>query len=216
MHESPRDRFLGWIPALLGATALGLLATLLRMVGWRFPEEHAALRLALSVLAAVYASLLVARVLLLRAEGPRWRRSFPTLLLALFLVLESAGVAVLGGEKTVGPVVAVLALSQLPLLADAFLRLLRLRASRVLPRFAPGLLFPGSFVALILLGTLLLKLPRATIGGITWVDALFTSTSAACVTGLATIDPATSFTTLGHFIILLLIQAGGLGVMTLT
>ena len=216
MHESPRDRFLGWIPALLGATAFGLLAVLVRMVGWRLPEEHQALRLAISVLAIVYAALLVARVVLVRSDGPRWRRSLPTLFLAVFLVLESAGVAALGGEKTVGPVVAVLALSQLPLLADAFLRLLRLRASRVLPRFAPGLLFLGSFVALILLGTLLLKLPRATTGGITWVDALFTSTSAACVTGLATIDPATSFTTLGHFIILLLIQAGGLGVMTLT
>jgi potassium uptake TrkH family protein len=216
MHDSPRDRFLGWIPWLLGVTAMGLLLVLVRMVGWRLPEEHASLRLAISVLAVIYAALLLSRVLLLRSDGSRWRRSLPTLILAVFLVLESAGVAILGGEKTVGPVVAVLALSQIPLLADAFLRLLRMRASRMLPRFAPGLLFLGSFVALILLGTLLLKLPRATTGGITWVDALFTSTSAACVTGLATIDPALAFTPLGHFIILLLIQAGGLGVMTLT
>lgn len=216
MHESPRDRFIRWIPAMLEATALGLVIVLVRMVGWRIPEEHAFLRSTISVLAVVYAALLLARVLLAESDAARWRRSLPSVLLAVFLVLESAGVAVLGGEKTVGPVVAVLALSQLPLLADAFVRLLRLRASRVLPRFAPGLLFLGSFVALILLGTLLLKMPRATTAGITWVDALFTATSAACVTGLATVDPAFAFTTLGHVIILLLIQAGGLGVMTLT
>ncbi len=78
----------------------------------------------------------------------------------------------------------------------------------------PGLLFVGSFAFLILLGGFLLKLPNATYNGISGIDALFTSTSAVCVTGLIVVDTSTHFTSFGHLIILLLIQTGGLGIMT--
>lgn len=73
-----------------------------------------------------------------------------------------------------------------------------------------------SFLGLILAGTLLLKLPMATPEGqpIGWVDALFTSTSASCVTGLAVRDTGTGFTVVGQGVLLALIQVGGLGVMT--
>jgi trk system potassium uptake protein TrkH len=73
-----------------------------------------------------------------------------------------------------------------------------------------------SFAALIAAGTLLLELPAATPAGqpIGWVDALFTSTSAGCVTGLSVRDTGTGFTGFGQLVILLLIQVGGLGVMT--
>ena len=73
-----------------------------------------------------------------------------------------------------------------------------------------------SFVLLIAAGTLLLELPWATPAGapIGWVDALFTSTSAACVTGLSVRDTGTGFTLFGQVVILLLVQVGGLGVMT--
>ena len=79
---------------------------------------------------------------------------------------------------------------------------------------SPALLFVGSFAFLIVLGSFLLKLPNATIGGIKFIDALFTATSAVCVTGLTVVDTATHFTTFGHLIIMLLIQIGGLGIMT--
>lgn len=69
---------------------------------------------------------------------------------------------------------------------------------------------------LITAGTLLLMLPRATIDGIRGIDAIFMSTSAICVTGLTTVDPGTTFTPMGQFILLALIQIGGLGIMTLT
>ena len=59
-------------------------------------------------------------------------------------------------------------------------------------------------------------LPRSTVAGISWVDSLFISTSAVCVTGLTSVDVASTFTTTGFVIIILLIQIGGLGVMTLT
>ncbi len=80
----------------------------------------------------------------------------------------------------------------------------------------PGILFVGSFLMLILLGAFLLKLPNATNRSITTLEAVFTATSAACVTGLTVVDTATQFTGFGQLIILLLIQVGGLGFMTLT
>src|SRR5215210_6071863 len=66
------------------------------------------------------------------------------------------------------------------------------------------------------LGTLLLKLPASTYGGISWVDAFFVSVSAASVTGLSSVDFPTTFTHAGSTVVMLLIQVGGLGIMTLT
>lgn len=82
----------------------------------------------------------------------------------------------------------------------------------------PGAIFALSFATIIIIGTLFLLLPKATPAGksISFVDALFTSTSAVCVTGLTVLDTAKDFTFVGQLIILLLIQIGGLGVMTLT
>lgn len=67
-----------------------------------------------------------------------------------------------------------------------------------------------------MIGTGLLMLPRCTMNGISWVDSLFISTSAVCVTGLTSVDVASTFTPTGFVVIILLIQIGGLGVMTLT
>lgn len=78
----------------------------------------------------------------------------------------------------------------------------------------PAQLITASFLSLILLGTFLLLLPNATYEGISLVDALFTATSAVCVTGLIVVDTGTYFTPLGQNIILILIQLGGLGIMT--
>jgi len=75
-----------------------------------------------------------------------------------------------------------------------------------------------SFMLAIFIGTLLLLLPRATVAGehTSLLDALFTSTSATCVTGLIVKNTGTHFTLLGKSIILLLIQIGGLGIMTVS
>ena len=83
--------------------------------------------------------------------------------------------------------------------------------------FHPGLLLILSFLAIVVAGTLLLKMPRCTVSGVScsWLDAAFTSTSAVCVTGLSVQNTATYFSTTGQTVILLLIQVGGLGIMTL-
>lgn len=73
-----------------------------------------------------------------------------------------------------------------------------------------------SFIATILIGTILLTFPSATEDGkgASFIDALFTATSATCVTGLIVQDTATYFSTFGEWVILILIQLGGLGIMT--
>lgn len=83
--------------------------------------------------------------------------------------------------------------------------------------FNPTILFVISFIGLILIGTALLMLPRATIQHeLNFFDALFMSTSAVCITGLSVIDISTGFTFFGQAIVMILIQIGGLGIMTFT
>ncbi len=73
------------------------------------------------------------------------------------------------------------------------------------------------FIFVILVGALLLSLPICNVGGeIAFIDALFTATSAVCVTGLMTVVPATQFTMIGKVVLLCLIQIGGLGVVACT
>lgn len=78
----------------------------------------------------------------------------------------------------------------------------------------PAQLFILSFLVIILIGAVLLSLPKATFNGIGFIDALFTSTSAVCVTGLIVVDTGSYFTEFGQFVILTFIQLGGLGIMT--
>ncbi|MBI5554665.1 MAG: Trk family potassium uptake protein [Elusimicrobia bacterium] len=83
--------------------------------------------------------------------------------------------------------------------------------------FTPHRVLAIGFASLILVGALLLSMPFAGARGqhTTFVDALFTATSAICVTGLITVDTATHYSLWGKSIILLLIQMGGLGYITL-
>ena len=81
--------------------------------------------------------------------------------------------------------------------------------------FSPSRIFALSFAAVIVAGGILLWFPlSATKGHLTFVDALFTSTSAVCVTGLVVIDVGKDLTTLGQVITIFLFQIGGLGIIT--
>ncbi len=84
-------------------------------------------------------------------------------------------------------------------------------------RLPPAALIGLGFCLLILTGALLLALPACSHGPrLGLVDALFTATSAACVTGLTVVDTGSHFTPLGKTVILLLFQAGGLGILSVT
>lgn len=81
----------------------------------------------------------------------------------------------------------------------------------------PGRLLIGGFAVTILLGGALLALPVSAAGArIPPLDALFTATSAVCVTGLTVRDTGSGFSTFGHVVILSLIQLGGLGITTIS
>lgn len=93
----------------------------------------------------------------------------------------------------------------------ALVRVLYRRSGfNALPMIALG------FLGLILLGSVLLTLPVASATGrrVPWFDALFTSTSAVCVTGLVVRDTGTTYSTFGHVVLMFLIESGGLGFMT--
>ncbi len=83
-------------------------------------------------------------------------------------------------------------------------------------RMTPSVLFVVSFAMLIFVGTAMLLIPDATNHDMSFVDALFTATSAVCVTGLTVVDTASAFTVIGKDMLLVLIQIGGLGLMTFT
>ena len=141
-------------------------------------------------------------VVLLGFAGRRWGVSLPSVLFGL----DPDGFAGAWLVATQGLIVVSILLGAL-------------RDSRRLVgrRVQPQLVILASFVLLIAVGTGLLLLPRATHApGIGFVDALFTAASAASVTGLTVVDTATRFTPLGQAFLLALIQAGGLGIMTLT
>ena len=79
---------------------------------------------------------------------------------------------------------------------------------------SPARIIALGFALVILVGSLLLMLPCSIQDGVTvrYIDALYTSTSAVCVTGLIAIDAGDTFTPLGQFFLAMLIQVGGLGV----
>jgi trk system potassium uptake protein len=96
----------------------------------------------------------------------------------------------------------------------------RSRASRSTPTRGfhhPGRVIAGAFAVAVAIGTALLSLPIATAGPgrADFLTALFHATSAVCVTGLVTVDTGTYWSGFGQAVILLCIQAGGLGIMTL-
>ena len=74
-----------------------------------------------------------------------------------------------------------------------------------------------SFLVAILAGSLLLSLPISSANGeaVSYLDALFTATTATCVTGLVTLPTVTTWSVFGQAVILVLIQVGGLGVITI-
>ena len=92
---------------------------------------------------------------------------------------------------------------------------MRYRTRKFLQKIPPAALVVFSYLAAALIGTLLLTLPAASTGDrLSVIDGLFTATSGICVTGLVVIDTGTQLTMFGKTVLLILIQMGGLGVMT--
>lgn len=84
-------------------------------------------------------------------------------------------------------------------------------------RMNPAQLFIASFLLIIFIGAFMLSFPKATTtpGSLRYIDALFTATSAVCVTGLSTINIGDQFTVFGKTVMIFLMEFGGLGIMTI-
>lgn len=148
-----------------------------------------------------------------------WKRAAPDTL-AIFgglltAVTLGAFSPVVLGTLTAGEVeVAIFATGQVGLLLFISMRFLRFVSIKTRTVEKPLQIFAGSFVAIILTGAGLLMLPGARTVDLSIVDAIFMATSATCVTGLTTINVSTDLTPFGQGVILILIQIGGLGIMS--
>lgn len=152
----------------------------------------------------------------------RWIELLLVFLLSLELIFSSSLIQTI---RSFFPLISIdqialgyLILSQMLLFIVGIFKLVRHSSFIVQLKVPPGAIFAISFAILILFGSLLLSLPRASATGepLSYIDALFTSTSAVCVTGLIVLDTSKDFSLLGQIFILILIQLGGLGIMTLT
>jgi len=145
-----------------------------------------------------------------------WKVFTTNTLLGIILVLLFMLRVILGGNILFYPVFHNFTLFHFFAFALFILEFSRLKIEAAMGYFNPAQIFMVSFALIILSGTFLLLMPQSTTSPITFTDAMFTSTSAVCVTGLTVVDTATRFTPLGRLIILGLIQVGGIGVMTIT
>lgn len=192
-------------------------------------EVHRATAFWIHVVEGVLAGAYIADLVLgLVRSGKRWavfrQRQFEYGVFAVFVLL-GAGLLVVSvaradaarllhpeGARTLGT-----HLVKVFLLANVLVQMLRWQ-QRLLGRgIRPEWMLGGSYAMLIVAGTLLLQLPRASAepeAPIGAFEALFTATSASCVTGLTVVDTGTAFSPMGHGILLALVQVGGLGIVT--
>jgi len=192
-----------WRTALAAALSVTAAASVAIEHGFQDPPVHPAL-LAIQRGVLIWLAVAASGDLAWRSlRRSRWRTRFGQIAEAgavLSLILGAWGINALGGALAIG-------------VAATLVVRFNGRIARSLRN--PMLLLPASFLIMIAASASLLKLPRATPDDhpITWIDAIFTATSAVCVTGLTVRDTGTGFTQFGQGVILASIQIGGLGVM---
>lgn len=226
--EAKKSAWKHWLATGVGvACLLSALTMLTTIVGWNVPAEQVGrLEAGTRGTAALFFFYELLRMIfrqepILRRLAKHW---FECLLVLLSVVMAVAYTPLHAELAKAFPETSphTLATAYFAVLNALILWTLVLRGIRFRKTFLKGLpLTPGrvfilSFVLLIVAGTLLLKTPNASTYGISWCDALFLSTSAVCVTGLAPFDIALELTFHGQCIVLILLQLGGLGVMSIT
>lgn len=215
------------VPLSIFALLLGLLALAALILEYGFPITGEQLQLIdlatdgilIGFILQAAVRLIVTRRPLEVLSGRKWEYSVIAVILLGIIFPDDIGEILHRIDPALAPktltklyVVA----SQLFILAALVPSLLRLSRRIMAANVQPSLIMLLSFIGMIAAGTGLLMMPRAASIDMTFIDALFTATSAVCVTGLIVVDTQTAFTPLGHWILLVLIQVGGLGIMTLT
>lgn len=215
-------RFIRLLPKKLAAiisflTSLAALCLLVYEFGFRSsPEIREQLFLAYRAFLQIFLYTGLIRVLF----DPRGFRHEKGFWIEIIVMLSLVGVIIINGileEKKI-PVLDKInhIVSYILLIFISTIQVSKQVVTTLQRHLKPELMFAYSFLFIIFLGTFLLMLPNAHIGKLEFTDALFTSASAVCVTGLTVVDISTTLTTTGQIILLSLIQIGGIGVMTFT
>lgn len=217
--EKDNLRFKIIINWMLLLFTFGLFILAIRDIGFQKPENYYGghthnlfFRFAYSIIGILY----LIRSIFFRGSTSNRKVFITQLVIGIFLVLFFIPIFVVSyGEDFEYYLYQTSGIQMLSFLLF-FLELSRMEFHTLIKVLNPAQLFMTSFAFFIFIGATLLMMPMSTTIPITFTDALFTSTSAVCVTGLTVVDTATRYTFLGKFIILGLIQIGGIGVMVIT
>ena len=149
-------------------------------------------------------------------RGEYLRRSWVEFLIIIFLILQFISVNVFHFDIVNAQNFEniYLIFIQFYFLIIVLVEIAKMSSSLGKYHLSPPILMVGSFLFLIAIGTILLKMPRMTVHGISFIDALFTATSASCITGLAVVSTPETFTFKGQVVILVLIQLGGMSILS--
>ena len=222
-HKDNVLKVLRWMRVVASVLALGVF-----IYYYGFPHEEAAAQQLLGITKGIFGFFVASYLIRLGFSLQPWQYFRSTLfegLLIVLLLLDILSVFVLGFNAVENLFLRLDIENFTPLYIlsiQAYLLLLvGLEITKVSTgitqiKLKPASTFIYSFVVLILAGTGLLMLPEMTTqpGSMPFIDALFTSVSASCVTGLIVVDTATYFTFKGQVVILALIQLGGIGILT--
>lgn len=216
--EKKQQRTALCLNGLMVFCTLFSVASIVAALGWRLDEFQMVILRYLSFAGiCVFLAEEAARLFCLHGSPFKYLRSC---LAEMFLIAAIPLTVVFGWERFFDPDSAkgFICLIHLWVIAVAGVRALRFRGKiDAVKRLSPGRVFILSFAALILCGTLMLLTPQATVSGIGFTDALFFATSAVCVTGLVPVaNLPETLTEFGQYILLVLAQLGGLGVMSIT
>lgn len=209
-------RILASIPRLAALVALGTLVVEFGIADVPYPETFHAVEVGVVV---VFIADVIARLGFARDKKGHFRRYWFEILVVFLIIVQGVGVWAVADGAALAQVYMVVVQGYLLLrLVVGLLRVEEAAGSRMRPAWV----LVGSFLLLIAIGTGLFMLPNSQVHtrnakvpawGV--VDALFTSTSAVCVTGLSVRDVGTTLTFKGQIVLLALIQIGGLGLPTL-
>lgn len=226
MKLAVKKQFLQSFSILTTIASIAALVSLVLIYGFYLPDKWV-IRLFLldEIIAAIFVINLIAGFLISQDKG-HFIKENPFELSFMLLSITSLIISVIVSaesphhllkESTSGRIVIPYFIIILIYISiNALITLTKTRERRHFLSMSPARIMMLSYVVVILLGSLLLKLPKATYSPVSWMNCLFTSASAVCVTGLSTVNVSEVFTFEGQLFILLLIQIGGLGVVTLT
>ena len=207
--------FFHWLTAIASLIALAVF-----VIDYGFylaSSQRFTIQTSYGVLAGIFLAVSIVQLLFWREHARTYlKKNAFAYIMSLLMLLGFLGI-LLGRSLHYGAFAnAYSLLLKFYLLTNLWHKFILLSQSIAQYNTSPARFIVISFSSAILIGTALLLTPKATIIPFSPLDALFTATSAICVTGLIVVDTATAFTRTGQLIILGLIQLGGLGIMTVT